>query len=209
VARRLGDKLLLEVVGAAFAESSRRAGAWCACAIGCHECCLGPFPINALDAWRLRDGLEELSVRDPARADAVRARALAAADQLRDGFPGDGASGVLGDEDPAEDAFCERFATMPCPALDPATRACDLYEWRPVSCRNYGPPARFGRQVLDPCRLWFREAPIEAVEHARVEPDPDDRERELLDMVTGDGESGDTLVAFALAIEPAGPRQSG
>jgi Fe-S-cluster containining protein len=193
---RLGDGLLLEVVDAAFAESARRAGSHCVCTPGCHECCLGPFPINALDVWRIRDGLIQLRERDPDRADAVLERAREAVSVMRESFPGDAETGGLGGDEQAEEAFWERFAARPCPALDPGTGRCDLYPWRPNSCRTCGPPVRFGDQHLPPCHLWFKGAPSEAVEAARVEPDPDDLERELLESITGDG--ADTIVAFAL-----------
>jgi Fe-S-cluster containining protein len=195
--RRLGDRLLLDAVDAAVAEAGRRAASWCACRVGCTECCRGPFPINALDASRLREGLSALRGIDPGRADAVRARARRAAAAMADAFPGDPDTGELAGDEQAEQAFWERFASTPCPALDGETGACDLYESRPVSCRTYGPPIRFGDQVLPPCRLWFAGAPAGAVEQARVEPDPEDRERELLEMEV-EGSRGDTIVAFAL-----------
>jgi Fe-S-cluster containining protein len=196
--RRVGDRLLLQDVDGAFAESARRAGTWCGCRAGCTECCQGPFPINALDAWRLLEGLQALDGADPGRAEALRARARAAVDAMADAFPGDRESGDLGNDDRAEEAFCERFMWAPCPALDPGTGACDLYEWRPVSCRTCGPPVRFGGQELPPCRLWFAGAPPAAVEHARVEPDPEDREQELLQVVERHGSRRDTIVAYAL-----------
>ncbi len=196
--RRLGDRLLLDGVDAAVAEAVRRAGPWCACRVGCTECCHGPFPINAIDAWRLREGLNALRAGDPARADAVQARARRAVTVMADAFPGDAATGELAGDEPAEQAFWERFASMPCPALDGETGACELYESRPVSCRTYGPPIRFGDQALPPCRLWFAGAAAGAVEQARVEPDPNDQERALLEMELEQGNRGDTIVAFAL-----------
>jgi Fe-S-cluster containining protein len=197
-ARRLGDRLLLQEVDAAFTESARRAGPACACRVGCTECCMGPFPINALDAWRLREGLRALDEASPTTAQAVRARARAAVDLVAETFPGPRGTGTLGNDEDAEEAFWERFASLPCPALDPATGACDLHEWRPVSCRTYGPPVRFGTQALPQCRLWFVGAPASAIEDARVEPDPEDRERGLLASVEQDANGGDTIVAYAL-----------
>lgn len=198
LARRLGDRLLLAVVDEAFAESARRAGGWCVCRVGCTECCLGPFPINALDAWRLRDGLAVLAECDAPRAAAVRARARSAVEAMTAGFPGEATTGALGGDDRVEEAFCEQHAALPCPALDPATGACDLYQWRPVSCRTSGPPVRFGEQELPPCRLWFVGAAPDVVERSRVEPDPEDRERDLLEAVSGEDDACDTFVAFAL-----------
>jgi Fe-S-cluster containining protein len=149
--------------------------------------------------------MSALEQQSPERAAAVTRRAQEAVAVMTPGFPGDAAAGVLGEDERAEEAFCERHASLPCPALDPATGACDLYSWRPISCRTYGPPVRFGDQELPPCRLWFQSSvaggapgPIEAIERARVEPDPDDQERDLLEAVNVEGEVGETFVAFAL-----------
>lgn len=197
-ARRFGDRLLLAVVDAAFAESASRAGDACACRVGCTACCQGPFPITALDAWRLREGLASLEASDRERAAAVQARAETAVERMREGFPGDPATGVLGDDERVEEAFCERHADMPCPALDPASGVCDLYVARPISCRTSGPPVRFGDQDVPQCRLWFQGASPETIARCRVEPDPEDQERDLLESVNAEGETGETFVAFAL-----------
>jgi hypothetical protein len=42
-------------------------------------------------------------------------------------------------------------------------------------------------------------APPEAIEHARVEPDPEEAERDLLEAVNAEGEVAETFVAFAVA----------
>ena len=60
-----GDRELIQIVDAAMAEAARLGGAWVVCEPGCAECCMGPFPITQLDAWRLRQGLAELERRDP------------------------------------------------------------------------------------------------------------------------------------------------
>src|SRR5512146_2180364 len=38
--------------------------------------------------------------------------------------------------------------SAPCPVLDPDTRTCDLYAWRPITCRTFGPPVRFGQDSV-------------------------------------------------------------
>ncbi|HET8947937.1 MAG TPA: YkgJ family cysteine cluster protein, partial [Candidatus Polarisedimenticolia bacterium] len=147
------DADLTGAVDAAVAKAARLAGKALVCRPGCSECCLGPFPINRLDAWRLREGLEALRQSDPARAAAIVVRARAAVAAMRDDFPGDVERGLLAGDEDAEDRFLERHAGTPCPVLDPATQTCDLYAHRPVSCRTYGPPVRFNGQDLPPCRL--------------------------------------------------------
>lgn len=201
---RPSDRRLLQVVDSGVAEAARRAGSWLACRPGCTECCHGPFPVNRLDARRLREGMEQLAETDPERARAVGNRARAQLPILREGFPGDAETGVLADndeEDEAADPYFTRHGSLPCPALDPATGRCDLYAWRPLTCRTFGPPVQIGESALPPCRLCFQGAPAEAVEACRVEPDPHGLEDRLLAPL---GEE-ETLVAFALAGEfPAG-----
>jgi Fe-S-cluster containining protein len=146
------DADLTGVVDAAVAKAVRLAGEALVCRPGCSECCIGPFPINRLDAWRLREGLEALQRSDPARAAAVVERARAAVAAMGDHFPGDVERGLLAGDEEAEDRFLQRHSETSCPVLDPATQTCDLYAHRPVSCRTYGPPVRFNGQDLPPCR---------------------------------------------------------
>jgi len=159
---------------------------------------MGPFPINALDALRLRRGLAALTEHDPERAEAVRARAREAMGRLSREFPGDGTSGLLADDEDAESRFAARFADLPCPVLDPTTRTCDLYEWRPLACRTFGSPVRIGGEDLAPCRLCFVGAPPAEVERCRVSVDPEGLEDGLLDELESEGLAGETIVAFAL-----------
>lgn len=134
---------LIQIVDAALAESARKAGAWLVCRPGCWECCVGPFPISALDAQRLREGLAELQTNDPARAARVRERAREWVDS---------------DEEP-------------CPALDRETGTCDLYAARPLTCRTFGPPVRCESGGLAVCELCFDGASAEEIEACVVELD--------------------------------------
>jgi Fe-S-cluster containining protein len=193
------DADLLRVFDEALARSARALGPALDFGRGCPACCIGPFPINALDAWRLRRGLQAL---DPARAGDVRARARAAVAVLRPHFPGDADRGVFAADDAAEEAFCERFATLACPALDPGSGRCDLYAHRPLACRSYGLPVRIGITDLPPCRLCV-EADPGTLERCRAEPDPQHGERALLERLeSATGAAGETLIAFALAGTP-------
>ncbi|MGB6780597.1 MAG: YkgJ family cysteine cluster protein, partial [Terracidiphilus sp.] len=56
----VGDGQLVQIMDAALGEARRRAGPHLACRVGCTQCCHGPFRINALDAARLRVGMEAL-----------------------------------------------------------------------------------------------------------------------------------------------------
>jgi len=188
-----GDRELIQIVDAAMAEAARLGGAWVVCEAGCAECCRGPFPITQLDARRLREGLAQLERHDPERAARVRRRSRESVARLAD-YPGDSTTGILDEDEDAE----ERFAALPdeeyCPALDPATLTCDLYEARPITCRVFGPAVRSGGDVLGVCELNYRGATDEQIAACQVQVDPGGLEDELIQ-----GERQQTIVAYALA----------
>lgn len=194
------DDRLVAAVDAAGAEAARRAGPLLPCRLGCTECCHGPFPIDALDAHRLARGLQQLEREDPARAAAVIARAQEAVAILGAGFPGDPATGDLTTGDsPALEEFLTHHASLPCPALDPATGGCELYRHRPLACRTYGPPVVLGEERLEPCRLCFVGADAATIEACRVTPDLSAEPGAFEDLAAaGFDPDTETLVAFAL-----------
>src|SRR5947209_20431210 len=119
--RPQGDQQLVQIVDAALAEAARKSGEWLVCRKGCTQCCFGPFPINQLDAVRLRQGLSELEISDPQRAQRVRERAKDAVVRLAPDFPGNPKTGILDDDEEAEARFAGFANDEPCPALDPQT----------------------------------------------------------------------------------------
>lgn len=197
--RPSSDRRLLQVVGEAMAEAAARAGAHLVCRPGCAECCHGPFPINELDARRLRQGLAELAAQEPERARAVAERARAQLPLLREGFPGDPETGVLADEESEAEGegYFARHGDVPCPVLDPETGRCQLYAHRPLTCRMFGPPVRIGLSDLPPCHLCFQGASPETIESCRVEPDPHGIEDRILSRL---GDDAETLIVFALSL---------
>lgn len=203
---RAADRRLLDELDGLLQGAAAAAGSWVACRVGCHECCIGPFPITVLDARRLRRGLAELWRLAPSRARAVRRRAREAGRILRRGFPGTGVQ--LSDDEDRREVFLARHAALPCPALDPGTAGCDLYEARPLSCRTFGLPIRVAGEDLAPCRLCFAGAAPGETERCRVEPDPQRLEDAILARLAATGEPDrETLVAFALVDEgPAAGR---
>src|ERR1700683_2379455 len=154
------DKLI-QIVDAAMAEAARKGGAWVVCRPGCCECCIGVFPIAQSDAQRLREGLQELANTDPARAASVSRRSREAVSRYASDFPGDVATGILGKDPDSEERF-ESFADDdPCPALDPDTGTCDLYAWRPLTCRTFGAAVRLNsdsplQEQVAICELCYR-----------------------------------------------------
>ena len=195
------DRALLHVIDSAFADAARKSGHHLVCRRGCTECCIGPFPITMLDARRLRTGLVELERQDAARAAQIRERAQKTVAMMASDFPGD-AQGLLKENAGPYARFWSWYGTVPCPALDPDTGACELYSARPVTCRRFGPPLLVGSQSIPHCRLCFVGASEEEIESCRVEVDPDGAELAALDELdTGSGETGNTIIAFALSSD--------
>src|SRR4051812_46971627 len=118
------DSELVQIMDASLADAARRAGSWLACRVGCTQCCHGAFVINALDAERLRTGMDALRVGDPALAEEVARRARAWIGDHGPAFPGNVETGVVGTTPEHEDAFEEFANDAPCPALDPNTGRC-------------------------------------------------------------------------------------
>ena len=192
------DAELVQIMDASLAESARRAGAFLACRVGCTQCCHGAFAINALDAARLRAGMTELRATNPSLAAEIERRARAWLAEYGPLFPGDRNSGALGNSVEDQARFEDFADDATCPALDPATGRCDVYAWRPMTCRVFGPPVRAagedGAEGLGHCELCFIGATPEQVAACEM-PVPHDFEAELLDEICS---PADTVVAFAL-----------
>ena len=167
------DRLLLKVIDSCMAHAAAKCGAQPHCMAGCPGCCVGPFFITPLDAWRLRQGLAKLP---SALAAAIRERARQCL-------------ATIGERP------LEEFPLLPCPALDPTLGTCDLYAHRPITCRTFGPPVLIGGDPLPPCKTCFSAAGDEEIEAARVEIDPDGMESWALDLF----DSPHTTIAAALA----------
>lgn len=190
---------MIQIVDSALADVTRRSGEWLVCRPGCTQCCIGVFSINQLDVRRLRQGLAELQALAPERAARVRERAREAAARLAAEFPGDPVTGLLDEGEVAEQHFAKFANDEPCPALDPETGNCELYESRPMTCRTFGPPAR-SEEGLGVCELCFHGASDEEIAACEMIPDPDDLESALLqELEKTTGARGETIVAFALA----------
>ncbi len=198
-----GDEELVQIVDAALAEASRRAGAWLACRLGCTQCCFGAFGITELDALRLAAGMETLRRDNPSLATELERRASAWIEENGSAFPGDVETGSLGETEADRARFEDYANEAACPALDQATGRCDVYEWRPMTCRVFGPPIRMdasadtsssNSHALGHCELCFVGATPSEVAACEM-PVPHEQEQELLDQLTS---SQETVVAFAL-----------
>lgn len=202
-----GEAQLVQIMDAALKDAAERAGGWLACRPGCTQCCYGAFAINALDVERLKAGMSALHERDPVLAEAIEGRARAWIAEFGKEFPGDLVTGVLGESDEEQTRFEDFANDAPCPALNPETGLCDVYAWRPMTCRVFGPPVRIDlsdkdstpritpeSEALGCCELCFvgaSEAEIAACQMSV----PHELEAHLVEET---GRTGETVVAFAL-----------
>jgi Fe-S-cluster containining protein len=154
-----------------MAEAVSRGGAWIACRPGCCECCFGPFSISPSDAVRLRKGMARL---DAAIAQRVRGRA---------------ADYIAAIHSYDDDGLPKGMDEKACPALDPATGTCDLYDARPITCRTFGPAVKTSDGAVATCELCFEGASEDQIAACAVEID-----RGSLEL----GAPAATLLAFAL-----------
>ena len=192
------DKELLRIVDAELARVGRVAGKHLVCKKGCTACCHGAFGISQLDAARLRKAMAEMRGKNPRLANAIEENGVE--------FPGSLTTGLLGESDEEKAKFEEYANDAACPALNPATGLCDVYEARPMTCRVFGPPVRMDSpdaggadetRALGHCELCFTEATAEEVQKCEMKV-PYDLEAKVMRELEGAENLGETLVVFAL-----------
>jgi len=198
-----GDRELVQIMDAALADAARRAGSWLVCRAGCTQCCYGAFAINQLDRARLREGLRELRRENPALAESLERRARAWLAEYGDLFPGSIETGLIGESELDRQRFKEFANDAPCPALDPASGRCDVYEWRPMTCRVFGPPVRAmapdgNENGLGYCELCFEGATADEIAACEMTV-PGELEQKIVDELG----AGETIVAFAMLQDSA------
>jgi len=141
-------KPILERADEFFASVMRAQPQNLQCGRGCSLCCHGLFEIGSGDVPLIEEGLEKLH---PKRRKMIvrRATEIVAESQhpnLRECSPIE------------KEAFFERTASTPCPALNEAGE-CLIYESRPLVCRTFGLPLRNREEYIgDVCELNFTDA---------------------------------------------------
>ncbi len=194
----LYEARLVQLADSALADAVRRSGSHLACRPGCSQCCHGAFPLNALDARRLRAGMAALRISDPDRATRVKTRAVAWLAKHGLDFPGNVETGILGTSEADELAFEDYANDTACPALEPESGLCDLYSARPMTCRVFGPPVRSGEEGgLAVCELCFTHAEPEEIAACEMLP-PHQQEDALLQQLPPSQRDTQTVVAFCL-----------
>ncbi len=120
------------------------------CSPGCCDCCIGIFPITRLDVLELHRGLNLLP---PARKRAMVTRAREQVARLETAYPAlRSQPGLDGWADASVDDMVERFADLPCPALE-ADGTCGVYQFRPITCRTMGVPVESDGMVHGACNV--------------------------------------------------------
>jgi Fe-S-cluster containining protein len=196
IRRPRADQQLVQIVDAALMDAAQRRGEWLKCRPGCTQCCVGVFAISQLDVSRLREGMRELERSDAEKATHLKERIAAVRRELSANFPGDPVTGLLDNSEGAQEQFDDFANDVPCPVLDPATGTCELYEYRPMTCRAFGPPIRT-EEGLGVCELCFQGASSEEIARCEMVVDPEGLEETLIAKLEKRGARGQTIVAMA------------
>jgi Fe-S-cluster containining protein len=190
---------LVQIADAALASATQRSGAHLVCRPGCSQCCVGVFPIAWQDADRLSTALHELQEIDPDKAARIADRVQRSLARIDPWFPGDRATGILGEDYEAAILFEEFANDEPCPVLDLEQGTCDLYEHRPILCRTFGPPMRTPEQNLATCELCYIQASTEEIAACELDPAiPVLEEASNAAFNAAHNLHGETLIAYAL-----------
>jgi len=194
------DAKLLAEYETSWRDGISRTGRRLNCRQGCIPCCMGPFEVTPLDAVRLAVGLLEMGSTHPDRAALLGRRAMRLACEMAAAMEHRLPTGTLPSDQGEREGLLGEFSSTPCPAVSRRSGRCLLYAFRPLSCRSYGLPVMCGGETLPPCSLNLEGVPAAAWPHYAIEPDPADREGELLALIQilAPG-SPDTTVAGALA----------
>ncbi len=195
------DAELLRILDQSFAHSAAAAGEHLVCKPRCTQCCHGAFRINSLDAARLHAGMTELRATNPDLAASLEVRATQWLTDNAENYPGHAHTGILGTSEEDLAAFDDFVPDAPCPALDTTTGLCDIYAWRPMTCRVFGPPVRvdateYGASESNTpafahCELCFTDATEDEIRACELIV-PHELEAELV------SDPSETIVAFVL-----------
>jgi Fe-S-cluster containining protein len=199
------DSGLIQIVDAALADATVRAGKHLACRPGCTQCCHGAFAISPLDAFRLRTAMTEMAAAHPEQAAAIAARAQRYLVEFKASFPGDRETGLLGTSEEDQAAFEEFANEAACPALNPESGLCDVYAARPMTCRVFGPPVRTvddenSADGLAVCELCFSQATSEEIAAAEMILPHAEEQEVLAELEEIEPSAGETIVAYCLTF---------
>ncbi len=152
------------------------------CAKGCTHCCIGPFSITLLDVEQIQAGLSHLSTAARQQIESTaQEQTNAIQHSASDLFQG---SPFLDRLDYCHiDFLVEQFAHLPCPALH-ADGSCQIYAYRPLTCRMMGIPLEEKGEVQGACQVQTFIPLKQVTKIFRQEEDVlADRERYLLDSL--------------------------
>ena len=175
------------------------------CGKGCCECCIGTFPITRLDALELQRGLERLPLL---QRDTIVARARNQIALLETAYPAlQLQNGLHKWSDSIIDEMVERFAHLPCPALD-SDGTCGIYAFRPITCRMMGIPGESDGVVHGACAVQTAVPVIRLSPRLRADADRvAEQEAVALSILNqAQPEAGDELLLpYGFVSDPAPP----
>ncbi|MBS0172030.1 MAG: YkgJ family cysteine cluster protein [Nitrospira sp.] len=120
------------------------------CGRGCCDCCVGIFPITRLDAKELRHGLDTMPT---SQRNTIVTRAAHQVDLIEARYPDLHSAPCLDTyADATIDEMVEQFSHLPCPALG-SDGTCQVYAFRPVTCRTMGIPSESNGVVDGACTV--------------------------------------------------------
>jgi len=120
------------------------------CRAGCSHCCIGLFTVTQIDAHLLQQGLRHLPIDQRQR---IEGRAAQQVTILETAYPRLKPSPSIGGwSDEEIDQAVTAFDDAPCPALG-NDGLCSLYDYRPLTCRSMGIPARQDAMVNGACAV--------------------------------------------------------
>jgi Fe-S-cluster containining protein len=174
------------------------------CQAGCFHCCKGVFPITRLDGRLLEEGLARLPTDQRGRIEACAVQQVSAFEAA---YPRLQISPSLDDwSDDEIDHLVLAFRDAPCPALR-EDGLCELYAYRPLTCRSMGIPTREDGMVTGACAVQtFVPIVRLSVPLEREEQELAAAEATLLEglpEVARDGE--EMLLPYAFVGRRAGP----
>jgi Fe-S-cluster containining protein len=169
------------------------------CRRGCSSCCVGLFAVTVLDADLLQRGVQSLP---PGTRREIQDRARRQVATLEKEFPRLALSPFVDHWTDAElDALADRFGDLPCAALAP-DGSCQVYAFRPMTCRTMGIPTESDGMVQGACDVQT-SVPVVRLQQIFREQETDLAMQEAGALVSRPETTGEELLmphAFMAAV---------
>lgn len=133
-------RLLVEQVDAVFKQVQEEYGECVACKVGCSDCCHALFDLTLIEAMFVKHQFDKVMAKAERQKILERANK---ADRIVYKLKREASKDVQNGK--PENEILEDMAKqrIQCPLLDDGEK-CELYEFRPITCRLYGIPTVIG-----------------------------------------------------------------